>query len=57
MTINIDKSQVMRISRGYESLWIKLSNREPKKVAILNAMELCKQDIFIAKGKSRRELS
>ena len=32
MEINIDKSQVMRVSRSNESLWIKAGNRELKEV-------------------------
>ena len=30
MEINIDKSQLMRVSRSNESLWIKIGNRELK---------------------------
>ena len=30
MEINIDKSQVMKVSRSHESLWIKLDSRELK---------------------------
>ena len=32
MEINIDKSQVMRLSRGNESVQIKVNNRELKAV-------------------------
>ena len=32
MEINIDKSQVMRVSRGNESLQIKVNNRELQEV-------------------------
>ena len=32
MEINIDKSQVMRVSRSNESLQIKVNNRKPKEV-------------------------
>ena len=36
MKINIDKSQVMIKSRRNESLWVKVGNREHKKLVILN---------------------
>ena len=31
LEINIDESQVMRVSRSNESLWIKVGNREQRK--------------------------
>ena len=34
MGINIDKSQVMRVSRSNDSLQIKLGNRELKKLIL-----------------------
>ena len=36
MEINIDKSQVIIKSRRNESLWVKVGNREHKKLVILN---------------------
>ena len=41
MEINIDKSQIMRVSTSNESLQIKVGNREPKKLIILNTLEEC----------------
>ena len=41
MEINIDKSQIMRVSRSNESLRIKTGNRELKKLVILNTLEMC----------------
>ena len=41
MEINIDKSQVMRVSRSNESLHNKVNNRELNKLIILNTLEVC----------------
>ena len=53
MEINIDKSNVMRVSRSNESLWIKIDNSELKKLIILNTFKLYLKNTFIAQGKSR----
>ena len=50
MEINIDKSQVMRVSRSNESLQIKVNNRELKEVDFKYLGNV------IAQGKSRSEL-
>jgi len=41
MEINIDKSQVMRVSRSNESLQIKVNNRELKEFIVLNTLNVC----------------
>ena len=41
MEINIEKSQVARVSVRKESLWIKLGNIELKNSIILNNFEVC----------------
>jgi hypothetical protein len=41
MEINMDKSQIMRVSRSNESLQIKVNNRELEKLIILSTLEEC----------------
>ena len=41
MEININKSQVMRVSRNNEPLQIKLGNRELKTVHHFDCLEVC----------------
>ena len=41
MEINIDKTQVMRVSRSNESLQIKVNNRERKDVVHFNQSSAC----------------
>jgi hypothetical protein len=41
MEINIDKSQVIRVSRSNETLLIKVNYRELKKLNILSTLEVC----------------
>ena len=41
MEINIDKSQVMKVSRDNESMRIKVGNREVKNFIILNTLDVC----------------
>ena len=48
MEINIDKSQVMRVSGSNELLQIKVNNRELKEVD-----KMCRQELVIVQGKSR----
>ena len=48
MEINIDKSQVMRVSRINKSLQIEVNNRELK-----STLEACYREMVIAQGKSR----
>jgi hypothetical protein len=49
MEINIDKSQVMRVSRSNESLQIKVNNRELKEV---DHFKYLGSQMVIAQGKS-----
>ena len=53
MEINIDKSQVMRVSGSIESVRDKVGNRELKEVGHLKTLEICYQEMVIAQGKSR----
>ena len=54
MKMNIDKSQVMRVSRSNESLWIKVGNRKLKEVDLFKYLRsVLKQEMVIAQGKSR----
>ena len=52
MEINIDKSQVMRITRRNESLWIVVVNREP----IDHILEVCNKSWLMKKGNQDRNL-
>ena len=53
MEINIDKSQVMRVSSGNKSLQIKVNNRELKEVDHFKYLGSVLTRDIIAKGKTR----
>ena len=53
MEINIDKLQVMRVSRSNESLQIKVNNRELKEVDHFKYLGSVLTRDGIAQGKSR----
>ena len=53
MEINIDKSEVMRVSRSNESLQIKVNNRELKEFDRFRYFVSVLKKMVIAPGKSR----
>ena len=53
MEINIDKSQVMRVSRSNESLRIKVNNRELKEVDHSNSLKVCQKEMVIGNSMDK----